>query len=158
MPSDRFWSRLSNSLGSKGLRTVGKLNVPVYRLTRGRVGGKVGKGPVLLLTTTGRKSGQQRTHPLIFVQHGDGWAIVASKGGAPDHPAWYLNLTANPEVEVQVRGDVYKAQARTAQSPERELIWAEAIKVWPDYDTYQARTERQIPVVVLEPRSNVGHG
>ena len=129
----------------------GDEHVRVYRETKGERGYEWNGTRILLLTTTGRKSGQSRTHPLIFVPHGDGWAIIGSKGGAPDHPAWYLNLEANPRVEVQVKGDAYEALARTAQSPEREQIWAEAIKVWPDYDAYQAKTPRQIPVVVLEP-------
>lgn len=129
----------------------GDEHVRVYRETKGERGYEWNGTRILLLTTTGRKSGERRTNPLIFVPHGDGWAIIASKGGAPEDPAWYLNLEADPRVEVQVKADVYEARARTAPSPEREQIWAEAVKVWPDYDAYQAKTPREIPVVVLEP-------
>ena len=129
----------------------GEKHIRAYRETNGEIGYDWNGTKILLLTTTGRKSGERRTSPLIFVPHGDGWAIIASKGGAPEHPAWYLNLDADPKVEVQVKGDVYEARARTAQGAEREQLWAEALKVWPSYDDYQAKTPRQIPVVVLEP-------
>jgi deazaflavin-dependent oxidoreductase (nitroreductase family) len=132
------------------LRAWGKLNVPIYRATRGRLMGHVNRAPVLLLTTTGRKSGEPRTTPLIYAPHGDAYTIVASKGGADAPPAWYLNLVENPEVEVQVKGDRFKARARTAGAEEKPQMWRAMVAEWPDYDDYQQKTEREIPVVVLE--------
>jgi deazaflavin-dependent oxidoreductase (nitroreductase family) len=105
---------------------------------------------ILLLTTTGRRSGEPRTMPLIFTYDGENPVIVASKGGMDEHPAWYLNLQAHPEAEVQIRGDVFGVRARDAEGEERERLWRQMAEVWPDYDAYQARTERRIPVVVLE--------
>lgn len=133
----------------------GAEHVRVYRETDGETGYMWNGAPILLLTTKGRHSGEQRTTPLIFAQHGDGWGIIASKGGAPQHPAWYLNIQNDPTVQVQVKGDVYEAKAHTAGSPDREQIWADAMKVWPYYDDYQAKTGREIPVVVLEPVKKV---
>ncbi len=114
-----------------------------------------GKGvlPTLLLTTTGAKSGETRVLPLIYGRHNGLVTIIASKGGAPAHPAWYLNLEANPECEVQVAHDKFKAKARVAQGDERQAIWDHMVSVYSPYTAYQAATERQIPVVVLEPLS-----
>jgi deazaflavin-dependent oxidoreductase (nitroreductase family) len=130
---------------------LGDEHVRVYRETDGEKGYLWNGAPILLFTTKGRKSGQPRTIPIIFTPHGDSWVIIASKGGSPTHPVWYLNILDDPKVEVQVKGDRYEARARTAVSPEREEIWAEALKIWPSYDIYQSRTTRQIPVVVIEP-------
>jgi deazaflavin-dependent oxidoreductase (nitroreductase family) len=107
--------------------------------------------PTLLLTTTGRKSGAQRRTALIYGQDRDRFLVVASKGGAPGHPAWYLNLDAVPQVEVQVQDHTFTAAATTAIGPERERLWALMRGIWPAYDEYQTKTERQIPVVVLTP-------
>jgi deazaflavin-dependent oxidoreductase (nitroreductase family) len=106
--------------------------------------------PVLLLTTTGRHSGEQRTTPLIYGRHGEDYLIVASKGGAPEPPAWYLNLTDDPEVQLQVKADRFRARARTATADEKPELWQTMAEIWPDYDGYQTRTDREIPVVVLE--------
>lgn len=106
--------------------------------------------PTLLLTTTGRKSGRQLTMPLIYGKDGDGYVIVASKGGAPRHPAWYLNLHDNPQVTVQVIRDKFPAVARTATGAERERLWKMMSAIYPPYPSYQQRTDREIPVVVLE--------
>lgn len=105
----------------------------------------------LLLTTTGRKSGELRTTPLIYKQVGEAYVIVASLGGNPEHPFWYLNLLSNPECTIQVGRKVMKAKARTAPDDERTRLWAEAVKQYPDYDEYQTRTSRKIPVVAVEP-------
>ena len=107
--------------------------------------------PSLLLTTTGRKSGEKFIFPLFYGKAGDGYVIVASKGGAPEHPGWYRNLVANPEVEIQVGTAKMKARARTAVGEERARLWLEALKFWPPYADYQRKTEREIPVVVLDP-------
>lgn len=107
--------------------------------------------PTLLLTTLGRKSGQWRRTALIYGQDGDRYIIVASRGGHDQHPAWYLNLVANPEVEVQVYGDKFTAQARTASAEDKARLWPLMTAIWPAYDSYQAKTAREIPVVILTP-------
>ena len=107
--------------------------------------------PALLLTATGRKSGERFIFPLFYGKDGDSYIVVASKGGAPQHPGWYRNLLANPEVEVQVGTAKKKARARTATGAERARLWHKALEFWPPYADYQKKTEREIPVVVLEP-------
>jgi deazaflavin-dependent oxidoreductase (nitroreductase family) len=131
----------------------GDEHVRRYRETDGAVGHIWRRGAkVLLLTTTGRKSGEPRTAPLIYESSPSGYVIVASNGGAQKHPGWYRNLLRDPHVEVQVEGDVFPAEARTATGEEREELWRLAALQWPPYDEYQTRTEREIPVVVLERR------
>ena len=105
----------------------------------------------LLLTTRGRKSGKLTRTALIYGRDGDRYIVVASKGGAEKNPEWYLNLVVNPEVNVQVGGDRFTAQARTASAEEKPALWSLMTSIWPDYDQYQARTHREIPVVVVEP-------
>jgi proline iminopeptidase len=107
--------------------------------------------PSLLLTTTGRKSGEAFIFPLFYGEEGDSIIVVASKGGAPDHPGWYKNLVANPEVEVQVGTRHFKAKARTVTGAAREGLWQKALKFWPPYADYAKKTEREIPVVLLDP-------
>ena len=108
--------------------------------------------PTLLLTTTGRKSGAKRRTALIYGRDNADYVVVASKGGSPEQPAWYLNLQATPEVEIQVFDAVLPAVARTATGEERERLWALMRQIWPAYDEYQTRTDREIPVVVLTSR------
>ena len=128
----------------------GEEHVRKYIETDGEVGHDWVRGTaVLVLTTTGRKSGKEYKHALIYRQSGDGYVIVASKGGAPEHPDWYLNLKANRKVEVQVGADKFTATARDAAPDERPRLWTLMNEVWPDYDTYQEKTDREIPVVVL---------
>lgn len=128
----------------------GQEHVRRYQATDGAEGHDWQGTTALLLTTTGRKSGKQVTTPLIYQRHGDGYVIVASKGGDNSHPAWYLNLLAQPEVEVQVKGDRFKAHARTASADEKPELWQTMTGAWPAYDEYQSKTAREIPVVVLE--------
>lgn len=129
----------------------GQEHVDRYRATDGEEGYSWQKGTtILLLTTRGRKSGTERTTPLIFERHGEDYLIVASRGGTDEPPGWYLNLQAEPDVQVQVRGDVFRAHARDATPEEKPEMWRKIAAVWPDYDDYQERTERVIPVVVLE--------
>jgi deazaflavin-dependent oxidoreductase (nitroreductase family) len=129
----------------------GKAHVDRYRETGGEVGHIWKEGStILLLTTTGRKSGESRTKPLIYAADGDRYVIVASRGGAPKHPSWYLNLQKTPEIEVQVKDEVFRARARTAGGAERERLWTKVNEVWPHYAEYATRTDREIPVVVLE--------
>lgn len=107
--------------------------------------------PILLLVTSGRKSGRPRTVPLIYLRVDAGYVVIASKGGAPTHPAWYLNLVDQPGCEVQIRHDRHKVTARTVEGEERETLWAQMAEIYPPYLDYQAATDRAIPVVVLEP-------
>ena len=130
----------------------GQEHVDRYIATDGEEGHDWQGTQTLILTTTGRRSGEPRQHPLIYGRHGDDYLIVASKGGAPNHPDWYLNLEANPEVEIQVKGDKMHAHARTATADEKAELWRIMTSQWPDYDSYQENTDRDIPVVVLEPR------
>ncbi|MEV8398545.1 nitroreductase family deazaflavin-dependent oxidoreductase [Streptomyces niveus] len=129
----------------------GKEHVKRYQETDGEVGHEWEKGTTtLILTTTGRKSGEQRSTPLIYRPYGDDVLVVASKGGSDSPPLWYLNIQADPEVRVQVKGDRYAARARTATAEEKPEMWRRMAEVWPDYDEYQTKTDREIPVVVLE--------
>jgi deazaflavin-dependent oxidoreductase (nitroreductase family) len=105
---------------------------------------------ILILFTKGRKSGEQRRHALIYREYDGKYLIVASKGGAPEPPAWFRNLDADPEVEVQIKGDRFRAHARVATRDEKPDMWKHMTEVWPDYDEYQKKTDREIPVVVLE--------
>jgi len=132
------------------VKLFGQEHVERYRATDGAEGHDWEGTQTLLLTTTGRRSGEPRTTPLIYGTEGDSYAIVASKGGTDEPPAWYLNLSENPEVEVQVKGDRFKARARTASPEEKPALWRMMVAEWPSYDEYQQRTEREIPVVVLE--------
>ncbi len=128
----------------------GQEHVERYRATDGAEGHEWQGTQTLLLTTTGRKSGEPRTTPLIYAAEGEAYAIVASKGGSDEPPAWYLNLAENPQVEVQVKGDRFQARARTASAEEKPALWRKMVAEWPSYDDYQQRTEREIPVVLLE--------
>ena len=129
----------------------GDEHVRRYRETGGAVGHDWREGStILLLTTTGRKTGEQRTVPLIYAQDGDRYVIIASKGGAPEHPGWYQNIEKTPEVGLQVKDQVFRARARVAKGEERERLWRLANTVWKYYDDYAKRTAREIPVVVLE--------
>ena len=136
---------------SEGANLFGEEHVRRYRETGGEVGHTWKNGSkILLLTTKGRSTGEPRTAPLIYENDGDRYVIVASKGGAPQHPGWYRNLSKDPEVEVQVKDEVFPARARTAEGGERDRLWRLAAEQWPDYDRYKTRTDREIPVVVLE--------
>ena len=130
----------------------GDEHVRQYEETDGEVGYLWNGAPSLLLTTTGRKSGEPRTTPLIFARDGDDYLVVASVGGMPDHPAWYLNLLDDPKAHIQVKGEHLDVVARTATPEEKPRLWQIVNDVWPNYETYQTRTDRVIPVVVLSPR------
>ena len=129
----------------------GEEHVRRYRETDGEVGYIWNGAPILLLTTTGRSTGEPRTTPLIFGRDGDAYVLIASQGGAPEHPGWYRNILANPEVEVQVGTRKVKARARTSSGEERARLWQQALEFWPPYADYALKTEREIPVVVLDP-------
>ncbi|WP_086839784.1 nitroreductase family deazaflavin-dependent oxidoreductase [Amycolatopsis kentuckyensis] len=129
----------------------GDEHVRRYEETDGEVGHDWQEGvPTLVLTTTGRKTGQERKFALIYQEVDGNAVIVASKGGAPNHPGWYFNLVEHPEVGVQIKGDKFKARARTTSGEERAKLWEKLAAVWPDYNEYAKKTDREIPVVVLE--------
>lgn len=151
MPSDRFYSRFSNSLGATGLRWTGKLNVPLYRISGGRIAGKVGKAPLLLLTTTGRKSGQERTAPVVYLADGERMVLIDTNAGNEKLPAWSLNLSAKPEAEVEVGRKRQKVRARIAEGEERTELWAKHIDQFAGFDFYITKLERTPSVWVLEP-------
>lgn len=152
MPSDHFYSRLSHSLGATGLRLVGKLNAPVYRLSGGRLGGKVGRAPVLLLTTTGRKSGQKRTAPVLYLADGARFVVINTNAGNAKTPAWSLNLRANPEAEVEVGRRRVEVRARLAEGQERADLWRRHNEQYAGWEFYESKLDREIGVFVLEPR------
>jgi deazaflavin-dependent oxidoreductase (nitroreductase family) len=152
VPSDRLLTRLSTSLGSTGLRWTGRFNVPVYRLSGGRIGGKVGRAPVLLLTTTGRKSGQQRTAPVIYLPDGERQVVIGSNAGNRNAPAWSLNLKANPNAEIERGRKRIPVRARVTEGEERAELWRRFNELFSGFDDYAARTDRDIAVFVLEPR------
>ena len=132
----------------------GQEHVDRYVATDGEEGHDWQGTTVLILTTEGRRSGEQRRTPLIYGSHGDDHVVVASKGGADEPPAWYLNLEADPDVTVQVKGDRFPARARTATAEEKPELWRMMTGQWPAYDEYQTKTDREIPVVVLERRDD----
>jgi deazaflavin-dependent oxidoreductase (nitroreductase family) len=149
----RPYSPREEKLGNVLMKIMGALTNWAYRATGGKIGGKFLRGaPVILVTTTGRKSGKPRTAPLIYLEDGNDLVIVASKGGMPHHPAWYRNLEANPDVEVEIGSERRQMRARRASDEEKAELWPRLTQIYRDYDDYQARTDRNIPVVVLSPR------
>jgi len=131
----------------------GQEHVARYETTDGQQGHDWEGTQTLILTTTGRRSGEPRKAPLIYAEHDGSYLVVASKGGAPEPPAWYLNLQAAPEAEVQVWGERKHVRARDATPEEQPELWTIMTREWPAYDEYQTKTDRRIPVVVLEPVS-----
>ena len=130
---------------------VGDEHVRRYEESDGEVGHEWNGATCLVLSTKGRKTGQERKFALIYARDGDDYVVVASKGGAPAHPGWYLNVQAHPDVMVQVKGHRFPAVARTSSGEERARLWRVVNEVWPNYDVYATRTTREIPVVVLHP-------
>jgi deazaflavin-dependent oxidoreductase (nitroreductase family) len=155
MPGERMRCRAAGYHQEMARRDASNLygeeHIRQYRETDGEYGHDWKNGSsTLLLTTTGRRSGEPRTSPLIYGRHGDDYLVVGSRGGTDEPPGWYVNLQENPEVDVQVLGDQFRARARTATPEERPEMWREMVSHWPDYDDYQRKTSREIPVVVLE--------
>ena len=151
MLSDRSISKISSSLGARGLRWAGKANIPLYRISRGRLGARIGRAPVLLLITTGRRSGQKRTAPLVYLPDGESMIVIGSNAGNHRVPAWALNLKADPEAEVEIRHRRLPVRARVAEGTEREDLWRRCNDQYAGFDDYEARTDRDIAVFVLEP-------
>ena len=133
------------------VRCVSAVHEFWYRLTGGLVGGRVGRAPVLLLTTTGRKSGRRRTTPLLYVQDGRDLVIIASNGGSDRHPGWWVNLRHDPRAEVQLGRERLSMRAEKAGAEEKGRLWPRITEMYPQYDGYQRRTKREIPVVILRP-------
>jgi deazaflavin-dependent oxidoreductase (nitroreductase family) len=132
------------------VKFFGKAHKAIYRMSGGRLLARMGEAPMFLLTTTGRKSGKPRTTPLLYIEEGDGFAIVASFGGSPAHPSWYLNLEKNPRATVQIEERVIPVIASTASPDEKKRLWPRFTAIYPDYDNYQKETKRDIPVVLLQ--------
>lgn len=135
-------ARLALKLGSGA-------HAGIYRATGGKLLGRMGKSPILLLNTVGRKTGRQRTAPLLYVMEGEDFVIIASKGGAPTHPEWYLNLRANPDATVEVGDREVRVRAEEADPEEKAGLWQKMVEMYPTYDDYQNKTEREIPLLVL---------
>lgn len=129
---------------------MSRIHGVVYRASRGLVGGRI-QGPVLLLTTVGRKTGRSRTTPLLYLTKKPGWAVIASYGGDPRHPKWWLNLKANPNASVQIKSAKITVRAREAFGEERDYLWLEFVSMYPGYMGYEQRTNRRFPIAVLEP-------
>ena len=152
MPSDRAYTRFSMALPASGLRAIGKLNAPLYRVTRGRLLGRLGRAPVLLITTTGRRSGRPRTAPVLYLADGPRLVVIGSNAGNERPPRWALNLLADPEAEVEIRGQRRRVRARVAEGEERAELWRRMNEQYGGFDGYRERTARDIRVFVLEPR------
>ena len=142
-------ARLALKLGSGA-------HAGVYRATGGKLFGRMGKSPILLLNTVGRKSGRKRTSPLLYVMDGEDFVIIASKGGAPTHPAWYLNLKANPDATVEVGDRKVRVRAEEVDSEEKVRLWQKMVEMYPTYDDYQTKTKREIPLLKLRPLEEGG--
>jgi deazaflavin-dependent oxidoreductase (nitroreductase family) len=152
MPSDRFLSRFSMSISARGLRLMGRLNTPIYRLSRGRLMNSVGDAPVLLLTTTGRRSGQPRTAPVCYLLDEGKVVVIGSNAGYANEPAWSLNLKANPQATVEIGADRKAVRARVTEGQERAELWRKMNLQYAGFDDYEAHTTRDIAVFALEPR------
>jgi deazaflavin-dependent oxidoreductase (nitroreductase family) len=137
-------ARLALKLGSVA-------HAGLYRATGGKLFGRMGKSPILLLNTVGRKSGQKRTSPLLYAMDGEDFIVIASKGGAPTHPAWYLNLRANPQATVEIGDREVRIEAEVADPEDKARLWQKMVEMYPTYDAYQRKTEREIPLLVLHP-------
>jgi deazaflavin-dependent oxidoreductase (nitroreductase family) len=133
------------------IKWMARGNTWLYKLTKGMLGGTVQKAPVALLTTIGRRSGQSRVSPLLYVRDGDKVIVPASRGGSDKHPMWYLNLKVNPKVQVKIKKEVLHLTAREAKDEERERYWRRLVEIYPPIDDYQSWTDRTIPLVVCEP-------
>jgi deazaflavin-dependent oxidoreductase (nitroreductase family) len=134
------------------VKLLSRLHTGLYRLTDGRIGRRLVDNDMLLLTTTGRRSGKRHTVPLLYLRDGDRLVVIASYGGRPNHPEWYRNLLSDPGATVQILGDSHQVRATTMSPEERSAWWPKIIDTYGDYATYQSRTEREIPVVWLDPQ------
>ena len=138
------------------LKLGSSVHAGVYRATGGKLFGRMGKSPILILNTVGRKSGKKRAIPLLYVVDGEDFVIIASKGGTPTHPAWYLNLIANPDATVEVKDRKVRVRADEVDGEEKARLWQKMAEMYPTYDDYQKKTKREIPLLVLRPRAARG--
>ena len=149
----RPWTPSEERIGTLAVRAMSAVNTWIFRASGGRIGNRFRYGaPVLLLTTIGRKSGARRTTPLIYLADGESVALVASKGGMSHSPGWSHNLLANPDCEVTIGARTLAMRARRASADEKAALWPRLVAIYRDYDDYQARTTRDIPVLILTPR------
>jgi deazaflavin-dependent oxidoreductase (nitroreductase family) len=142
---------LAEKLQTLAFRQLTKVHVAALRLSGGRLGATVRRAPVLILHHVGRRSGEERVCPLLYLPDGERMVIVASKGGSHRHPAWFLNLREMEETEVEVGGESKRVAVRIATPEERDELWPRVVEIWPDYAAYQRRTDREIPLILLEP-------
>jgi deazaflavin-dependent oxidoreductase (nitroreductase family) len=146
------FTRTQEKIFNVMVKRMSRLNTWLYRLTGGKVGGRWTHGePIMLLTYTGRKSGQRYTKPLVFMRDGDTLVTVASKAGVSKHPVWYLNLEAHPECDVEIGREKHRMRARVATVEERARYWPALVKFNPDFEVYKARTTREFPILLLTP-------
>jgi deazaflavin-dependent oxidoreductase (nitroreductase family) len=145
--------RALNSAGTGVfIKWMSRINTLLYKASGGKIGGTFLQGaPVALLTTTGRKTGQPRVSPVLYLREGDRVILVASHGGREKNPLWYLNLKANPKVSVQIKKEVFELNARDANDAERAEYWPKLVEMYPSFDDYQSWTDRTIPIVVCDP-------
>jgi deazaflavin-dependent oxidoreductase (nitroreductase family) len=149
----RPWTPTEERIASVVVKLMSKANTWIFRASGGRLGAKFLRGaPVCLVTTIGRKTGEKRVAPLLYLADGENVVLVASKGGMSHHPLWYRNMQANPAVDVEIGTDRRPMTARTASDQEKQALWPRLVAMYPDYDDYQARTTRDIPVVICSPR------
>lgn len=154
--SPKPYTPMQERLLSGVLKVMSPANTAVYRMSGGRIGGRFSRNaPICLLTTTGRKSGQARTVPLLYLADGDDVVLVGSQGGMAEHPNWYLNLVDHPEVTIQIGSTTTKMTARTAAPEEKSPLWQRLVGIYKSYDSYQSRTTRDIPVIICTPASQV---
>jgi F420H(2)-dependent quinone reductase len=152
--SPKPYTKREEQIASVAVQLMSRLNTWIYRASGGRLGNKFMRGaPVFLLVTRGRKSGEERTAPLIYIEDGDDFLVVASKGGMSHHPAWYLNLEADPQCAVEIGARRIPATATRLSAEEKRALWPRICEVYPDYDDYQKRTTRDIPVIRLRRRA-----
>jgi deazaflavin-dependent oxidoreductase (nitroreductase family) len=151
MPSDRTYTRLSTT-SAWALKAFGKLHIPLYRASGGRLFGRLDRAPVLLLTTVGRRSGRPRTAPVVYLAEGERLIVIGSNAGHEQAPAWSLNLEANPLAEVELGAERRNVLARIAAGEERAELWRKVNEMYSGFDDYSARTTREIRLFVLEPR------
>ncbi len=152
MASDGLWARISMASPDWMVRAAGKLNVPLYRISGGRLGGRIAKAPVLLLTTTGRRSGKVRTTPVLYLADAERLVVIGSNAGNERAPAWALNLVDGPEAEVEIGNERRSVRARVAEGAERDELWRRMTERYAGFDAYRDRTGREIKLFVLEPR------
>ena len=154
MSEARQETRHQGSIGFRiTIKIIGAIHRWLYRGSGGKWGQTFFGSPILLLTTTGRRTGQPRTWPLTYLPEGERLIVIASNGGQPNHPAWYLNLRANPQVSAQLGDQTHTMIAKTAEGAERARLWSRVVEEYPAYAGYQRKTDRQIPVVVLRPET-----